>query len=117
MWFLLLACTGVETVGEADSVALADTGFCSGAPALTWENFGEGFLLAQCNGCHTRTSPDRHGAPEEVVFDTPSEAWALAERILAVATGDKPTMPPNGGASEDDRTRLQWWLMCGVPGT
>ena len=117
MWRLLVGCSGVATVGEADDSAGVVTEFCADAPALTWDTFGQGFLIAQCDGCHASTSPDRHEAPVEVVFDTPTQAWAWAEPILAVAAGAKPTMPPNGGVAEDDRTRLQWWLRCGVPGT
>lgn len=117
MWLTLLACTGIATVGEGDDSAVVATEFCADAPTLTWDTFGQGFLISQCDGCHASTSPDRHDAPSDVVFDTPTQAWALAERILAVATGAEPTMPPNGGVPEDDRTRLEWWLRCGVPGT
>ncbi|MCB9797724.1 MAG: hypothetical protein H6741_33960 [Alphaproteobacteria bacterium] len=45
------------------------------------------------------------------------EVWAWQERILARAAADAPTMPPAGGTSEDDRTRLRWWLECAEPGT
>lgn len=91
--------------------------FCDGAPTLAYSNFGEGFLRENCQGCHASTAPDRHGAPEEATFDTVEEAWVWADRILARSTGDSPTMPPRGGVPEDDRTRLEWWLRCGTPGT
>ncbi len=115
--------------GGADSAPGADTGdttpdsadtadlFCAGAPTLAWSNFGQGFLLENCQGCHASTAVDRYGAPEGVVFDTVEDAWLHAPRILARSTGDAPTMPPQGGVSADDRTRLEWWLRCGTPGT
>ena len=70
MWRLLVGCSGVATVGEADDSAGVVTEFCADAPALTWDTFGQGFLIAQCDGCHASTSPDRHEAPLEVVFDS-----------------------------------------------
>ena len=114
---LLAACAGAP----ADTADTADTApvdpLCVDAVPLTWENFGEGFLLDACNGCHAASAPNRYGAPVEVTFDTRAQAWAFADRILARATGDAPGMPPQGGVTEDDRTRLYWWLGCGEPGT
>lgn len=103
-----------DTSGDT-AVDTADP--CYGAPALTWDNFGEGFLLAHCQGCHATASPDRHDAPEEVTFDTVEQAWYWAPDILARSTGKDPTMPPLGGTEEVDRQRLWWWLTCGVAGT
>jgi hypothetical protein len=113
MLVLLAACAGEP----ADDTGGADTGPCADAPALTWENFGEGFLVENCQGCHASGATDRHGAPAEAFFDTVDNAWAWKDPILAVSTGEAPTMPPSGGATADDRTRLGWWLECGTPGT
>ncbi|MES2644925.1 MAG: hypothetical protein V4850_35895 [Myxococcota bacterium] len=129
----LLACSGapdrVDSAGDADSAdidtndtddtAPIDTAaaFCDGVPTLAYTNFGEGFLRESCQGCHASTAPERFGAPEAVTFDTVDDAWTWAARILARSTGDAPTMPPQGGVSADDRTRLAWWLRCGTPGT
>ena len=90
---------------------------CDAAVPLTWDTFGEGFLLEACNGCHAADAPDRHDAPADVTFDTAAQAWAWRDRILARATGAAPTMPPQGGVTDDDRTRLYWWLGCGVAGS
>ena len=89
---------------------------CADAPVVDWDNFGQGFLLMACQGCHASTTPDRYGAPEDVTFDTVEQAWAQANDILRVATSETPTMPPRGGVEDDDRTRLRWWLECGEPG-
>lgn len=101
----LLACGG----GEDDSAAAA---LCADAPVVTWDNFGEGFLTESCQSCHAAETPDRHGAPEEVTFDTEADALAWADRILARAAADPPTMPPAGGTHADDRELLTIWLTC-----
>ena len=90
---------------------------CAGVPLLAYTNFGEGFLRENCQGCHAATAPDRHDAPEDVTFDTVEQVWAQVDAILETSTGDDPEMPPQGGVSADDRTRLAWWLQCGIPGT
>ena len=102
--------SGADTADSADP-------FCADVPTLAYSNFGEGFLRESCQGCHASTSPNRYDAPENVTFDTVEQAWAWADRILARSTGESPTMPPRGGVSADDRTRLAWWLRCAIPGT
>jgi len=111
------ASTGGDSGG--DGGASGDTGAdaCADAQTVTWASWGQGFLLEACQGCHASTSTNRYDAPEDVVFDTVDDAWNHAARILARAAADPPTMPPMGGTTEDDRTRLQWWLLCGTPGT
>jgi uncharacterized membrane protein len=111
MWLLLLACVGEEE--SKDSTA----SFCRDTPVVNYENFGRSFLTESCDGCHAATSVDRHDAPDGVTFDTVEEAWRWDERILARAASAEPDMPPQGGVSEDDRIRLQWWLLCAEPGT
>ena len=99
---------GVDTDGED---------LCEDVPTLTWNNFGNGFMLENCQGCHASTAANRYGAPEGVYFDTVDDTWTHASRILTIATGDDPSMPPQGGVLEDDRTKLSWWLSCAEPGT
>lgn len=89
-----------------------DTGFCADAPVVTWDNWGEGFIIERCQSCHASTSDNRNDAPEEVVFDTREETLAQAERILARASGEDATMPPEGGVTEDDKYLLTVWLTC-----
>jgi len=94
-----------------------DPDFCEDAPLLTWANFGQGFITEACQGCHASATPDRYGAPESVTFDTVTQAWNQADRVLARAAGDYPSMPPLGGTSADSRLKLAYWLMCGESGT
>ncbi|MFT5681612.1 MAG: putative membrane protein [Myxococcota bacterium] len=105
---LLLACTG----GEGSDSAIEVVGECDDIPVVTWDNFGDGFVTESCQTCHASTSEDRNGAPETVTFDTREEALAQADNILRVVASDTPTMPPQGGISDDDRTLVSYWLTC-----
>ena len=107
--FLLLAACGPK-----DGSVELDTSVCEDAPVLMWSNFGEGFLIGNCDSCHASTTTDRHDAPESAVFDTLAEVQAQRDEILSVATGDDPSMPPQGGVTDDDRLRLEIWLTCWV---
>lgn len=109
MILILWACSGA-----GDSVPR--TGPCDDAPIVTYDNFGRGFFQENCNTCHAAGTPDRHGAPEEMSFDDADQIWALKEPILASSAVEPPTMPPQGGTTEDDREKLQIWLECGEKG-
>jgi uncharacterized membrane protein len=102
-----LACGGQEAKENEET-----GGPCADLPVLTWDNFGQGFLIENCQACHASSSPNRNGAPEDVTFDTEEQALAWADAILATAGGEAPRMPPEGGVSDDDRQRLEIWLNC-----
>ena len=112
MLLALVACSDKPS----DSVPL-DTSSCETLPVVNYANFGEGFITHYCQGCHAGSAPNRFDAPENVTFDTVEDVWTHADRILARAAVDPPTMPPSGGTSEEDRTKLSWWLTCAEPGT
>ncbi len=105
---LLLACTG--STGSDSGVETTDA--CDDAPVVTWDNFGDGFVTENCQTCHSSTTENRNGAPPTVVFDTREETLAQADAILRAVTSDAPTMPPQGGVSDDDRTLVSYWLTC-----
>lgn len=86
---------------------------CDEAPVTTWDNFTAGFLTQNCQVCHAGTAPDRHGAPDDVTFDTEEDAWRWADALRRSAVEAGAAMPPGGGVSEDDRWRLGVWLDCG----
>jgi uncharacterized membrane protein len=109
----LAACTSEEPDGSESPPTGELPEICVDAPTVTWANFGAGFITQHCQACHATSTPDRHGAPETVIFDTEEQVWAQADRILARAVGESPTMPPQGGVSEDDLYLLEVWLNCG----
>jgi len=105
------ACDDAEGATTTDTVSEA-IDWCEVAPVVTWDNFGQGFLVENCQPCHASASLARHDAPEDVVFDTVDDVIARRERILIKATGDEPEMPPAGGVSVEDRALLEVWLRC-----
>ncbi len=77
--------------------------------ALSWDNWAHGFFLGYCASCHAASTPDRHGAPISVTFDSESEVRGQAAAIRA-AVIEYQTMPIGGGVFPEDLERLQVWL-------
>ncbi len=90
---------------------------CDDAPVVTWGNFGAGFVLERCAGCHAATAPNRYGAPEGVTFDTVDEVWSHRDAVLRTVVDDPPSMPPSTALTEDERLLVELWLTCAAPGT
>jgi len=112
IWLVVaMGCAGGGSSPSGDTAA-DEPAICVGAPVVTWDNFGAGFVTQYCDACHASTTLDRHDAPDDVTFDTEDEIWSHADRILVRAAGDAPTMPPMGGVPDDDRTLLEIWLTC-----
>ncbi len=89
---------------------------CDRSPPLTWDSFGEAYVGRHCAGCHSSLLPEgmRTDATLGVDLDTYSGNLQWAERSLARATGDEPTMPPGGGPSEVEIAMFEEWLRCSV---
>jgi hypothetical protein len=116
------------STGEADgSAATTDatdgsTGTAVDACAeniLTWENFGEPFMLTWCTGCHHSSIPtaERANAPCGVNLDSHGDVLFWQQRILDRAVVMKPTpMPPAAIIPEDDLALLKQYIECGAPG-
>ena len=102
---LLLACADAENDSALDPL-------CDQAPVTSYDNFGHGFMLQNCQSCHASSSQNRYDAPPDITFDDQDQVLLYAERILARAAGEQPTMPPQGGVEEADRLRLEQWLLC-----
>jgi hypothetical protein len=94
------------TATDADSSTGAD--LCA-ENMLTWENFGEAFMLSWCTGCHNAQLPtdQRAGAPCGVNLDSHAGALPFAANIKLRAVdwqmyeGTKP-MPPAAIIPEDE---------------
>ncbi|MFO0748509.1 MAG: hypothetical protein U1F43_23015 [Myxococcota bacterium] len=104
---------GPDASAEVDTSVLP-IDWCDDAPVLSWDNFGQGFMVENCQPCHASTAAVRHDAPDDVTFDTPADIALFRDRILLRATGPTPEMPPAGGVSLDDRALLEAWLRCDV---
>ena len=100
IWFLLSCATNLPE---------QDSGACLSLP--TYEDWAQGFFKGKCQSCHASTTPNRHGAPENVIFDTypDIEPWisAIEQSVLV-----QETMPPSGGVTEEERILLSQWLAC-----
>ena len=111
---LIFGCGGGQESADTGPTPPADT--CDDAPVLSWENFGEGFMLEHCQSCHATSAPYRSQTdappPESVSFDTYEQTMVLRTLILASAAGEAPSMPPRGGVSPIDIDKLEIWLNC-----
>jgi len=80
---------------------------------LTYASFGQPFMAAYCDRCHTGASS---GAPGDYRFDSHAGVLRYADRIFIRAAGPNVTMPPGpDDPPEDERNRLAEWLACGAP--
>lgn len=104
---VLGACAPGETYEEAR---------CIEGTALTWENFGQSFMLRYCNTCHTEGAVDRHGAPEGFDFPDVAAVRKHAAHIYDRSAGDNASMPPGPDDPPiEERDQLAEWLSCGAP--
>lgn len=114
----LSACDSASEPADTDGASgSGESGLapCEAQPTVTYDTFGRGFLSTYCDGCHGSQVIARQGAPADVIFDTPDGAQMWGDRILARVVpddGGPATMPPAGGVTPDDRTRVQVWLTC-----
>lgn len=84
--------------------------------ALTYDNFGRGFLAANCQTCHGQPTEDRKGAPGGYDFGSAADARRFKDRIFARAAADNTTMPPGpDDPPAGEREKLAEWLACGAP--
>ena len=97
-----------ETGSSGDTQADPD---CTQPDLPTWESWGEGFFVTWCQSCHSRTSPQRAGAPEGVDFDSEADVRASATAIRRTVL-DFGTMPVGGGLDDADRDALDLLLRC-----
>jgi uncharacterized membrane protein len=83
--------------------------------SLTYENFGQPFVITWCRGCHSSQLPSemRQQSPTTVNFDTLSDIKGFMPRLSARAIGDSATMPPAGGPPAEERKLFAEWLRCG----
>jgi uncharacterized membrane protein len=110
---LLAACSNAPDQPELPPEEEA----CAPESSLTWQSFGEPFLLDHCTGCHSSKLAEgfRGGAPVGVDFNTHEQTLMWLERIAARSADDNKTMPPVDTVSEEARVLLGDWIACGAP--
>ena len=108
---LLLSC-GSDLQSE-DSAVPTIHPLCEEGYELTWDNFGQGFMLTYCTSCHSAESPNRFDAPEGINFDTEEEVEAWRDVLRQVVLEDE-TMPLGGGVFPDDLYLFEIYLECGL---
>jgi len=112
---IALGCASGPDRRPAETGVPRDTGadpVCAQPDLPTWESWGEGFFVTWCQSCHSRTSPQRAGAPEGVDFDSEADVRASAADIRRTVL-DFGTMPVGGGLDATDRDALDLLLRCG----
>lgn len=102
---LLLALSFLVTVsacGGGSNASCPSTG-----TALTYANFGQGFMSSYCTSCHGRSGG--------VSLSSQASVQARAGSVDSVVTSG--SMPPRGAASPSaaEVAQLQEWLACGAP--
>ena len=118
-WLSLLvvvaACGNDVGVPPGEELPTPDPDECK-TSYLDYGNFGAPFVSNWCRGCHSASVPAgmRQRAPLAVNFDTEAQVLEYRERIAARALGTKPTMPPAGGPSDEERALLAEWIACGM---
>lgn len=110
-----MSATGASTEGLYDP--FIDGRHCEEEDGVSWESFGQGFLLDHCTGCHSEmlTVDQRAGAPLGVNFESKEFAEMWLDRIYARAADDNDTMPPVDSVPDFERVLLGDWLACGAP--
>ena len=104
----MLGCHSKDS-GDTDTI-------CVSNPALSYENFGKGFLDRYCTGCHSSLVPvtNRNGAPEGVDFNDYRRVITWRERILIRTLDTTSPMPPGTGPSQTEFDLLTEWIGCQV---
>lgn len=110
--FPVLLLAGCPREAPSDTTETISPAECASAPQVSWEGWAHGFMVTYCRSCHSADSPNRHGAPIGVDFDTEAQARANAAAIERSVLTDA-TMPVGGGIVEEDRELLRVWLGCG----
>lgn len=102
--------------GEEPVPSTLDERPCPEDSFLTYEDFGEPFLLNWCTGCHSAAldEGERQGAPVGSNYETIALVRKNAARLWARAGDHNLTMPPVGGPESDERALFGEWLACGA---
>ncbi len=100
-----------DTGASQDTTTDDEPTDCDVPEGFDWANWGQPFFRTWCSGCHAASAPDRHGAPEWLVFDT--EAQAYERRVIIRSSVlELGSMPLGGGLPEQEAASLDLYLRC-----
>ena len=114
---LLVACGGSDEVEGPPTESV-----CQPNSTLTYENFGQPFMVRYCTRCHSSelVGAERMGAPSGHDFDTRPGIIGVHEHIDETAAAGPNAV--NMGMPEeapfptlDERKQLGEWIACGMP--
>ncbi len=112
---VIVACATATAAACSKDTTIDEYECPNGGTALTYDNFGKGFLDAHCQKCHGKPTSDRNGAPASFDFHTEEDARIHRDRIFARAAADNVTMPPGpDDPPAGERYQLAEWLACGA---
>jgi len=83
---------------------------------LTYENYGQPYLLTWCVPCHSSelTEEERQDAPLDANYETLQGVLDHLDKIEVLAVNSD-EMPPVGGPEEEEQELFGEWILCGAP--
>ncbi|MEO8068826.1 MAG: urate hydroxylase PuuD [Flavobacteriales bacterium] len=113
-WVLVISVLALVILSMAISPAFEDT-LDAAIPASFEE--ANAVIQARCVQCHSANPTDdvNHAAPNGVMYDTPEQIQAMADKIMTRAVRTK-TMPQGNktGMTDEERTILKRWILQGA---
>ena len=113
-WVLVVSILALVFMSVAISPAFEDT--LDGAIPTSFDEANT-VIQARCVQCHSAspTDPQWATAPNGVMYDTPEQIQAMADKIMTRAVRTK-TMPQGNttGMTEEERTVLKRWILQGA---
>ena len=129
---VLLSCSVVTPPVVSDtgaaSAASERPAWCDTAADVTWEDWGDGFMRTQCQGCHASdtaaggvTFETAGGSHGQLTGQFDGVAYALAgdpacSVLVQVVESDDPevVMPPSGKLPAAERCAIIQWVANGA---
>jgi hypothetical protein len=97
--------------GCKNSEGIATGSTCPPASTLTYQNFGQAFMDANCTSCHAGRDRPSLTTQAQIKANIASVDRQSASGPNATNT----VMPEGSDVSEADRKKLGEWLACGAP--
>lgn len=103
--FTVALLASLAACDDSTGIVAADIA-CPTPQTLTYANYGQAVIAAECLDCHT--------TKERPFLDTQARVQQNATKIIAV-TVYRSAMPEDGSMTDAERIQLGQWLSCGAP--